>query len=302
MNEALDAFLRDQRISRAEFFRWHGACSFLLGIQVSRRPETNRQRSVFAHLLDEFSLPSQTWVALERGQISKNDIDAKVLEGLPAGTAVRRWLSSGIDFDTERLYRMAAVTGLTWQLAYLYAFLCHHGPDSPKYSPAPVATDGALWSAAPAWIDAVAAFETRFHGEPRGSRGPKSKASPIAAMLAKARAPDLDQDSMKRKIRKLDKGKRPLTYFDVTEIWSLMGQASNIEEVEDDWQTTHFQLGVQGHFAGFMGYLERAWAQAAERYDQPEMLSDLHEVWQDWPLLLEDAIACQHRILTRHAL
>jgi hypothetical protein len=306
IHEVPEAFMRDRGITFDECIKWFGAPSLMLSMQagafVSKGPEADLKRAACAQLLAELERPSATGVALERGEIEAAELFSACLGGLPEGIALRRWSTRQAILSDERFFRVAALTGLIWQAAFLYAFLCHDGPESLRFSPAPVAAGASLMSSAPAWIEALAALEVRFHTEPRGSRGPKSKTMAIAAMLAKARDPDLGVDASNRMLRKLSRGEKPLTYADVTKICELTEAALTGACESTDWKTPLFLVLVHGHFAGFFGYLERVWANSARSRQQPEILADIHEVWADWPILLDHVIASQRRIYADHGL
>lgn len=306
-----DRFLVDKQVTDEEFYQWHGACNLLLGLEVGAVGSDNARavqvRSVLSKVRDDLGSPSQTSIVLERRRfaaISKDDVMLMCLQGLPEGTTLHR-LSHKQGVAAERIGRVAALTGLTWQMAYLNALLCHDGPGSLQHSPAPAPAEPCAgpWSGGAAWIDALAVFEGRFHGEPGRSRGPKSKVNPVASMLAKAKDADRSDEAMRRKLKDLQTGRRALAYSDVQKIWSLTEKATRSElGARRDWETAHFRLLVQGHIAGFLGYIERSVAQSAIHLGKPEMIDDLHGIWGEWPLLEKHAISCLAAIYADHGL
>lgn len=149
-------------------------------------------------------------------------------------------------------------------------------------------------------VAALAEFERVHHGALRtGSRGPASVARQIHALLAKGRDDGSDYDV--RKLNDILSGRKPLAFKAVEDICqtietakdslpdgTLRSALSNHGDVK--WEDELFRLRIYGHIAGFMSYIERVWEYASCKLDNSTMLQDVHDVWQDWSLIYENAL------------
>jgi hypothetical protein len=131
-------------------------------------------------------------------------------------------------------------------------------------------------------------------------RGPKSIARQIQALLEKGGTGNAS-DYKVRTLNSILSGKTPLTFKVVEDICRVIEAAKEMrpdgtlqdalsDAEHTSWQAHLLKLRLQGHISGFMGYLERVWAYASHELGQPELLQDLHAVWQDWPRLYKHAL------------
>ncbi|QFT74935.1 hypothetical protein [Ruegeria sp. THAF33] len=310
LDASLNTFQEKYALSFDEFAKWCGGpTSLLLGMEVSRSgtsaPGSNTSRALFASFIEAFSEPERNGLALEQGKIPEKDLIKTCLKGLPEGTALQRYVERETSLDAERLGRLAFQTGMMWQLALVSAAAAAPGEeDNPILNPTPQSTEngGQRWSSGPAWVAAVAEFERAHHSAPRtGSRGPTSVARQIHTLLAKHPDGANGSENIVRKLNGVLSGQKPLTFKVVEDICRTIEAAEGSppdgtlqSALSDDgdakWENELLRLRIYGHIAGFMSYIERVWEYASRKLDNPTLLQDLHDVWQDWPQIYDSAL------------
>ncbi len=310
LDDSINAFQEKYALSFDEFAKWCGGpTSLLLGMAVSGSGKSvlgsNTSQALLATLIEAFSEPERNGIALEQGKIPKKDLIKTCLEGLPEGTALHRYVECETSLDAERLGQLGCLTGMLWQLALVSAAAAAPGEEgNPILNPTPQQTEngGQRWSSGPAWVAALAEFERVHHGAKRtGSRGPTSVARQIHTLLAKHPDGANGSESIVRKLNGVLAGQKPLTFKIVEDICQTIEAAEDSPTDEtfqsalsDDgdtkWENELFRLRIYGHIAGFMSYIERVWEYASRKLDNPALLQDLHDVWQDWPLIYDSAL------------
>ncbi|OOY31098.1 hypothetical protein [Thioclava sp. F36-6] len=306
--DVLSDFRCKHQLSFDECSKWHGGLtSMMLGMLSSRFgsevPPTDAALAFFRKFIDVLSQPERTSLFVERGKEEHIDVEAIFLGGLPSGTALDERFRATSDPDPERLARLAALTGLTWQLALCEVTLMDATDDKLTRSLAPRATErgGERWSAGEAWVAAVTEFVRLYHkGSKVGSRGPDSEASRINSLIQWGG--DRHGSSYRaQRINDIKSGKTPMTFKAIEDICRKIDEAMHAVPKEfqtdaaagseyDDWQTHLFKLRLHGHISGFMGYIERVWECSSVEMQRPDFLQDLHAVWQDWPCLYSHAL------------
>ncbi len=306
----INAFQEKYALSFDEFAKWCGGpTSLLLGMAASRSctsfPGSSTSRAFSASFIEAFSEPERNGVALEQGKIPEKDLIRTCLEGLPEGNALQRYVERETSLDAERLGRLAFQTGMMWQLALVSAATAAPGEEhNPILNPAPQPTkNGAQrWSSGPAWVAALAEFERVHHSAARtGSRGPTSVARQIHTLLAKHPDGANGSEYIVRKLNGVLSGQEPITFKFVEDICRTIEAAEDSfpdgtlqSALSDDgdakWENELLRLRIYGHIAGFMSYVERVWEYASRKLDNPTLLQDLHDVWQDWPLIYDSAL------------
>ncbi len=305
----VDSFLKKYELNFDEFAKWCGGpTSLLLGVGASRfaaqATGSEKSHAMFGSFMEAFTEPERMCVALEQGNIPNTAIVKTFLYRLPEGTSLQRWAQLSNSFDAERMGRMAALTGLTWQLALLAASLFQSRTEvpTPNLAPLPTEKGGQRWSSGPAWILCLAEFENKYHGTQRtGKRGPESVARKIHSLIAKSREGANGSEYKIRKLNRILSGQEPLTFKVVEDICRAVEGAmvsepdgslrsALAENRETSWEDQLMRLRIQGHIAGFLRYIERVWEYASGELDQPLLLQDLHDIWQDWPLIFNSAL------------
>ncbi|PWE49079.1 hypothetical protein DEM26_14560 [Thioclava sp. NG1] len=313
-------FLGKHQLSFAEFSKWHvGPTSMMLGMFSSRfgsvAPLPDATHAFFSEFIEILSQPERTFLSIERGEKGLSDIEVLFLEGLPEGTALHERFRGSNDDDLERLSRLAALTGLTWQLALCEVTLMNPSGDKPKpdLAPHPTKGGGQRWSGGTAWVAELSKFARLHLTDPRvGARGPKSEASQIIALIEKGGG-DAQSDHLTRRINDIRSGRAPLTFRMVEDIcWkteiamrAVCDEGANDPVARPDsngWQTQLFELRLHGHISGYMGYIERVWKYASVEMQRPDFLQDLHAAWQDWPRLYGHALEGHRERLAEFAL
>lgn len=306
--DVLSDFLVEYQLSFAEFSKWHsGPTLMMLGMLASRfgsiAPLPDATHAFFSNFIGLLSQPERTLLSIERGEKERSDIEVLFLEGLPEGTVLHERFRRSNDADLELLSRLAALTGLTWQLALCEITLMNPTVDKPRpdLAPQPTKRGGQRWSGGMAWVTELSEFAHLHLKDSRvGKRGPKSEASQIIALIEKG-GEDAQSDHLTRRINDIRSGRAPLTFRMVEDIcWkteiamrAVCDEGANDSVARPDsngWQTQLFELRLHGHISGYMGYIERVWKYASVEMQRPDFLQDLHAVWQDWPRLYSHAL------------